>query len=80
MVIALTVVFWLLLIAIVSAPFLAVALVAGLVMAIFMGVILLLWAITENVALSLLIFSAIVCLNLIVHREGVKTYLTNKLS
>ena len=74
-------IFWLVLLAIIAtpliiiaAPFIAIALGVGFIVLLFMGFILLLWAISENIALSILIVSAIVLANLIVHSEKVKAF------
>lgn len=63
----------------VATPFLAITVGVGLIILLFMGFILLLWAITENVALSILIVSAIVLINLIAHNESVKAFCEKRL-
>lgn len=79
-------IFWLVLLAmiatpliILAAPFIAIALGVGFIVLLFMGFILLLWAISENIALSILIVSAIVLVNLIVHSEKVKAFREKRL-
>lgn len=72
------------LLAIVAAPFIApfitAALAVGLVAVAFMGFSLLLWVVSENVALSVLIVSVIVVVNLIVHNERVKAFCNKRFS
>ncbi len=79
-------IFWLVLLAIIAtpliilaAPFIAIALGVGFIVLLFMGFILLLWAISENIALSILIVSAIILVNLIVHSEKVKAFREKRL-
>lgn len=59
-------------------PVIVVMLSIALCIALFMGFILLLWAITENIMLSILIFCTIVVMNLIYHRESVKEFFVNR--
>lgn len=59
-------------------PVIVAALSIALCIALFMAVILLLWAITENIMLSILIFSTIIVMNLIYHRESVKEFFANR--
>ncbi|MFY1027429.1 hypothetical protein ACE4RU_06775 [Actinobacillus seminis] len=59
-------------------PVIVVMLSIALCIALFMGFILLLWAITENIMLSILIFCTIVVMNLIYHRESVKEFFANR--
>ncbi|OZN25349.1 hypothetical protein CFY87_04260 [Actinobacillus seminis] len=59
-------------------PLFTVLLTFALPALLVLGFILLLWAITENIMLSILIFCTIVVMNLIYHRESVKEFFANR--